>query len=88
MRELTCQEFVELITKYLDGTLDEELENRFVRHLSTCRGCESYLDQFQQTIGALGDMGSDALSPAVRDSLIAAFREPAVKSRRETDGTD
>lgn len=80
MRELTCQEFVELITKFLDGTLDEELEHRFVQHLSTCRGCESYLDQFQQTIGALADLGSDALPDTVRDSLLAAFRQSAVKS--------
>lgn len=88
MRELTCQEFVELVTKFLDGALDEELESRFVRHLSTCRGCEAYLDQFEQTIGALAEMGSGGLSDEVRDSLIVAFREDSVKRRRETQKTD
>jgi anti-sigma factor RsiW len=88
MRELTCQEFVELITKFLDGALDEELESRFVRHLSTCRGCEAYLDQVEQTIGALGDVHSETLPDEVRESLIAAFRERSVKRDRATQNSD
>jgi anti-sigma factor RsiW len=81
MRELSCQEFVELITSFLDGALDTELEHRFIKHLSTCLGCESYLDQIQRTIGALGVMNPVGVPDTVRDSLLVAFREHAVECR-------
>ena len=48
MTDLSCNEFVELVTEYLDGTLDDDTLARFVDHLSVCDGCEQYLDQFRQ----------------------------------------
>jgi len=88
MPELTCQEFVELITRFLDGVLDEDVESRFVRHLSSCQGCESYFGQFQQTIGALRDLSTGTLPDAVRDSLVAEFRELAVKRGQAPQNND
>jgi hypothetical protein len=53
--DLTCAEFVELGTAFLDGTLDSITERRLIDHLPNCDGCEQYLDQFRQTIRTLGD---------------------------------
>ena len=53
--DLTCVEFVELVTAFLDGALDPITERRLVDHLPNCVGCERYLDQFRQTIHTLGD---------------------------------
>lgn len=88
MHELTCQEFVELITRFLDGALDEDVASRFVRHLASCQGCESYFGQFQQTIGALRDLSPGTVPDAVRDSLTAEFRKLAVKCGRPPQKND
>jgi hypothetical protein len=53
---LTCSEFVEMVTAFLDSALDGDTERRFVTHISTCPGCDRYLNQFLQTIHVLGDL--------------------------------
>jgi anti-sigma factor RsiW len=70
-----CDEFVELVTAFLDGTLDAETEARFVEHIAECEGCESYLHQFRQTIDALGTLPADSLSADARTTLLSAFRD-------------
>lgn len=72
---LTCQEFVELVTTFLDGELDQDTERRFVDHLADCPGCDVYLDQFRQTISVLGELPAESLSPDARDQLLTAFRD-------------
>jgi anti-sigma factor RsiW len=72
---LTCQEFVELVTAFLDGALEADTERRFVDHLAHCPGCDAYLDQFRQTIGTLGKLPPESLSGDARDRLLTAFRD-------------
>jgi anti-sigma factor RsiW len=48
--ELSCQELVELITDYLEGTLPAGDRERFDAHLELCPGCRAYLDQMRTTI--------------------------------------
>ena len=75
MSDLDCNEFVELVTAYLDGALDEETEARFVDHIAVCDGCETYLDQFRQTVRTVGgDKPAEGLPDEARDALLAAFR--------------
>jgi MFS family permease len=73
--DLTCAEFVELVTAFLDGTLDPITERRLVDHLPNCVGCSRYLDQFQQTIRSLGGLPAQSLRPEDRDVLITVFRD-------------
>jgi anti-sigma factor RsiW len=73
--DLNCDEFVELVTAFLDDALDSDGEQRFVDHLATCDGCERYLGQFRQTIRTLGDLPAERLSSATRDALLAALRD-------------
>jgi predicted anti-sigma-YlaC factor YlaD len=77
MRELDCDEFVELVTAYLDGALDETTVTRFVDHVAVCDGCERYLDQFRQTIHSLGEQPAEqgGLPDGTRAAVLAAFRE-------------
>ncbi len=72
---MNCDEFVELVTAYLDGALDEATERRFVEHLAGCDGCDRYLDQIRRTVGEVGRLPADALDPEARDRLLAAFRD-------------
>jgi anti-sigma factor RsiW len=70
-----CDTFVELVTAYLEGTLDPDTAQRFVAHLAECDGCDHYLEQMRVTVRALRRLPAESLSDPVRDRLLAAFRD-------------
>lgn len=72
---MNCNELVELVTAYLDGSLDLETRARFDVHLLECDGCQNYLQQLQATVDTLGRVRDDNLDPAFRDRLLSAFRD-------------
>ena len=72
--DLNCDEFVELVTAYLDNALDGLTRRRFEAHLADCEGCERYLDQIRRTVAELGQLPTERLSDDARDGLLAAFR--------------
>ena len=39
---MTCREFVELVTDYLEGTLPDSERVRMEAHLAECDGCTGY----------------------------------------------
>lgn len=71
---LTCAQFVELVTDYLEGSLDPETEDRFGRHVLECPGCDAYLDQFRETIRAIGRIEPETVDPVALARLLDAFR--------------
>jgi anti-sigma factor RsiW len=72
---MNCDEFVELVTAYLDGALDQATAQRFAEHLAECDGCAVYLEQIRATIEKLGRLPADSLAPDTRGRLLAAFRD-------------
>lgn len=72
--DLTCRELVTIVTDYLDGALTEADTRRFDRHLTSCDGCTTYLEQFRQTIDLSGRLEPTDLEPRVQDDLLTAFR--------------
>lgn len=72
---MDCNELVELVTAYLDGSLETEVRARFDMHLLECDGCENYLQQFRATVDTLGKIDHQSLDPAFRDRLLNAFRD-------------
>ncbi len=72
---MTCAEFVELVTAYLEGALDRDTEQRFLQHIAICDGCDRYLQQIGETIIRLGRLPTgEGLSGEARDRMLAAFR--------------
>ena len=63
--ELSCQELIELVTEYVEGTLPPAERARFERHLNACTGCRHYLDQVRQTIQLVGAL-EKMISPMTR----------------------
>ena len=72
--ELTCVELVELVTEYLEGTLDDAERARFEQHIRGCDGCSNYLEQMRTTIAVVGRLEVDDLSDKTTSELLAAFR--------------
>jgi hypothetical protein len=73
--QITCKEFVELVTSHLEGTLADEDRIRFECHSERCSGCRSYLQQFRLTVGALSSMPGEAVEPENLDLLVLAFKD-------------
>ena len=75
MPHLSCQEFVELVTDYLEGVLDDDTVRRFEEHLALCPGCQTYLDQMRETASRLGEIRVETLSEEMQATLLSAFRD-------------
>ena len=72
--QITCQEIVEIVTEYLEGTLPAQDRVRFEQHLLACDGCGQYLEQIRETIRIAGKLTEEALAPQQKEALMAAFR--------------
>ena len=72
---MTCQQFVELVTDYLEGSLSPEDRARFEAHLAVCDGCEIYLEQIEETIRLTGKLSEEQLASEVREKLLNIFRD-------------
>jgi predicted anti-sigma-YlaC factor YlaD len=71
--EITCQEFVELITDYFEGALGSPTLSRVEEHLVMCDWCVTYADQMEATVTALRELGNhEPAEPS--DALLTALR--------------
>jgi anti-sigma factor RsiW len=71
---MTCRELVDVITGYIEGTLPAADRARVDAHLEECSSCRTYVEQMRDTIATLGSLREQQLSPAMRASLLDAFR--------------
>jgi anti-sigma factor RsiW len=82
--DFPCNQFVELVTEYLDGALAPDDTRRLEEHLAICAGCDSVLEQFRTIIrvsGHLEEADVDRLTAAQRAPVMTAFREWATTRR-------
>ncbi|MEW6683353.1 MAG: zf-HC2 domain-containing protein [Nitrospirota bacterium] len=72
--KVTCKEFTEAVTDYLEGHMPFITWLRFQMHLGMCLGCRRYLKQMKQTVETLGKLPEQPIPPAVREELFQRFR--------------
>jgi predicted anti-sigma-YlaC factor YlaD len=72
--ELNCQEVVELVTDYLEQALLPEKQAQFEEHIEMCPGCDTYLEQVQQTIMMLRKLSEQQTFPETKQDLVEIFR--------------
>ena len=72
---MDCNELVEVITDYLEGTLPDADRVRFDSHLEECPFCVIYVAQMRATLSTLGSVPTETISPQARDELLRAFRD-------------
>ena len=73
-RDLVCREVVELLNGYLDQALPADVLAAVEAHLAGCDGCTMVLEEFRKTIAMTGMLTEDQVTPAQRETLLAAFR--------------
>lgn len=71
---MSCQQFVEIVTDYLERQLDEARKLWTEEHLAQCDACREYLRQMRETIAALRRLGDESLDAEARDRILAAMR--------------
>ncbi|HEY7455966.1 MAG TPA: zf-HC2 domain-containing protein [Solirubrobacterales bacterium] len=75
IEEVTCREFVELVTDYWEGALPAHRVELVEQHLVMCDWCKTYLDQLGATVEALpGTAEPESPSREAEEALLAAFR--------------
>lgn len=73
-RAMMCQELVEVLTDYLEGTLPSADRARLEAHLQVCPHCTRYLEQLRLTITAAGRLNTRELPEELANELLDAFR--------------
>ena len=73
--EITCQQLVELVTSYLEGSMPPSQRLRFEEHISFCAPCIRYLDQMRETIAITRTLREDDLDPDTREVMLHVFRD-------------
>jgi predicted anti-sigma-YlaC factor YlaD len=71
---MDCDELVELVTDYLEGTLAAVDTAALEHHLERCDGCEAYLQQMRTTIALSGRLTPGDVPPHAMDRLLDVFR--------------
>jgi anti-sigma factor RsiW len=75
IEQLSCQELVELVTDYLEGTLPDADRLELERHLETCDGCRQYVEQMRTTIALTGEARALDLAPEAKEAVLGAFHD-------------
>jgi predicted anti-sigma-YlaC factor YlaD len=58
--DVTCREFVELVTDYFEGALGARTVSRVEAHLVLCDWCITYMEQMETTIASLRELRAPA----------------------------
>jgi anti-sigma factor RsiW len=73
-KDLVCQQAVELVTDYLEGSLSRRDRRRFEAHLRSCPNCSAYLEQIRTTIALAGAVDAEELPAETKQDLIDLYR--------------
>ena len=73
-REMHCQELVELVTAYFDGSLSRRDRRRFESHIGECEHCTTYVEQMGLLVETTGRLTEEDIPTAARAELLDAFR--------------
>jgi len=76
---LTCRDVTELATEYQEETLPLRRHLGMRLHILMCGACRRYLAQLRTVAAALRRLPPDGPPDAVRQRLVAAFREARTK---------
>ena len=74
-KPISCAEFVEHATGYLEGTLSKRELKRLQAHLDVCEPCNVYLQQLRHTLHIAANIEPEPLPGRVREDLASVFTQ-------------
>lgn len=72
---LTCKEFLDELTDFLDEKTEAEIRAKLEKHLTECPNCWVICDTTKKTISVYKGMKSCAIPEEVHSRLIAAVEK-------------
>nr|WP_225443096.1 zf-HC2 domain-containing protein [Lolliginicoccus lacisalsi] len=87
---ISCADAIELVTGYLDSSLDDADLQAFEEHTSRCEACQVYIDQVRRTIRitAAGRDTSVEVRPRDFPTLLELFAQQHPRTSNEPTGKD
>jgi predicted anti-sigma-YlaC factor YlaD len=73
--EVTCQQFVELVTDYFEGALSDRSLTLVEEHLVMCDWCVTYAEQIQATVESLHELQAERVSAEPSVTVLAALQK-------------
>ena len=70
---LTCKDFLQELTDYLDENLDAEIRARLEKHITECPNCWVIADTTRKTIKVYKGMEACEIPPDVESRLMRAL---------------
>jgi anti-sigma factor RsiW len=72
--DIACRQVVDVVTDYLEGTLDPQLAAALEHHLRDCPGCDNFVEQMRVTVRELRRLPIETISDQAKRDLVDAFR--------------
>jgi anti-sigma factor (TIGR02949 family) len=79
---LTCKDFLNELTDFLDDSLDSELREKLQKHVSECPNCWVILDTTQRTIRVYKGVEPQTIPPDIHSRLMEALSKKMAASRK------
>jgi anti-sigma factor RsiW len=79
---LTCKEFMQELSDYLDATVDAELRRKLEIHLSECPNCFVILDTTKKTIEVYKGVQPQPIPQEVHSRLMKAVERKLAAARK------
>ena len=80
--ELECQECMDLLADYVDGTLDKHQAELLEWHLDGCAPCVAFVNTYKGTVDAAKRLRGTRLPPELREKLRAFLSLPEANVER------
>jgi len=71
---LTCKDFLNELSEYLDDSLDPAVKARLHEHVNNCPNCWVVLDTTQRTIRVFKGMEPQAIPTDIHSRLLSALQ--------------
>ena len=78
-RSMSCEAYVNLMSRYVDGDLTEEEERAWKKHFDSCRKCHRFFESFQSSLELLAYLKDQSCPVCVTDRL-HQFMEEKLKT--------
>ena len=82
MSLLTCKEFLDELSDYLDGEVAEDVRKHLDAHMSECPNCWVIVDTTKKTLQIYKGMEPEPISPQLHSRLMTALEKKMEGRRR------
>ena len=72
---LTCKDFLNELSEFMDGSLDSEIREKLQRHVSECPNCWVVLDTTQRTIKVYKGLQPQTIPSDIHSRLMEALNK-------------